>query len=134
MMKIMFINYGLIFLSALADSFAAYAIKSQFNKLGVIEMKTFGGVISYLFTMLKSPILVFAIIAYAAAPALWFFALNRIELTIAYPLVVAFHMFFIVIFGVYLLDEAFTWNKIVSVALVTAAVLVLYVDTNIFRS
>ncbi len=110
-MKYFFSTWGLIILSALLDSYAAYIVKTKFNQMGHIDFSSFSAFFNYMWTFIKSPILLSALVAFVSAPGLWFLALNRIDLSIGYPILVVFHLFFVLVFGVFLLDEGFTMNK-----------------------
>jgi multidrug transporter EmrE-like cation transporter len=103
----------LIIMSALLDSIAAFIVKNEFNKLGPMDHSSIGTMVSYLISFFKSPILILGIIAFVSAPGLWFLALNKIDLSIGYPVLVGFHLIFVFIFGTFLLNEGITFNKIV---------------------
>jgi len=45
-------------------------------------------------------------------------ALNRIDLSIGYPILVGFHLVFVLLFGVFALNEGMSWNKLIGVLLV----------------
>jgi hypothetical protein len=68
-MREFFLSWGLVFLSALFDSYAAFIVKSQFNKLGKIEFSNFSIVLDYLITFFKNPILLTAIATFVSSPA-----------------------------------------------------------------
>ena len=110
-MKYFFSTWGLIVLSALLDSYAAYIVKTKFNQMGHIDFSSVSAFLTYMWTFIKSPILLSALVAFVSAPGLWFLALNKIDLSIGYPILVVFHLFFVLVFGVFLLDEGFTTNK-----------------------
>jgi multidrug transporter EmrE-like cation transporter len=110
-MKLFLSTWGLIILSALLDSYAAYIVKTKFNQMGHIDFSSFASFFNYMWTFIKSPILLSALVAFVSAPGLWFLALNKIDLSVGYPILVVFHLVFVLIFGVFLLDEGFTLNK-----------------------
>ena len=117
-MKNLILNYGLIIVSALADSYAAFIVKMQFNKLGKMDFSSFGGFLNYLGNFFKSPLLITAVIAFVLAPGLWFIALNKIQLSIGYPMLVGFHLLFILVFGLFFLGEGMTINKAIGCILI----------------
>jgi multidrug transporter EmrE-like cation transporter len=125
-MKNFLFSWGLIFLSALFDSYAAFIVKTQFNKLGKISFDNIDSVTGYMTNFLKNPILLTAIITFFAAPALWFVALNRIDLSIGYPILVSFHLIFVLIFGILFLNEVMTINKIIGCLLVLSSLYFFY--------
>ncbi len=117
-MKTFLLSWGLIIISALFDTYAAFIVKMKFNQLGPIDFSSFQSVLKYLMTFLKSPILISAVITFALAPCLWFLALNRLDLSIGYPSLVGFHLVFILIFGIFFLGEPLTLGKVTGVVLV----------------
>lgn len=118
MLKHIFSSWGLIILSALLDSYAAFIVKTQFNKLGKLDYSSWQGIITYISSFVQSPLLITALIAFVSAPGLWFLALNRIDLSVGYPILVGFHLLFVLIFGVALLQENLDWNKITGTMLI----------------
>ena len=112
------IGWVLIFLSALLDSYAAFIVKTKFNELGKLDFSSFKAFFDYIFQFLQSPILLTAIIAFVSAPGLWFLALNRINLSTGYPMLVGFHLVFVLIFGVFFLAEDFDVYKGIGTVLV----------------
>ena len=117
-MKDFILTCGLFFLSALFDSYAAFIVKTKFNEMGEIDFSSFRGFFNYMWTFVKSPLLLSAIVAFVCAPGLWFMALNRIDLSIGYPILVGFHLVFVLLFGVFALNEGMSWNKLIGVLLV----------------
>lgn len=112
------VGWILIFMSALLDSYAAYIVKTKFNELGEFKMTSFSVVWNYIVQFFKDPILLTGIVAFACAPGLWFLALNRINLSIGYPIMVGFHLVFVLGFGVFLLNEEFDLYKGIGTGLV----------------
>ncbi|MCC6600736.1 MAG: EamA family transporter [Crocinitomicaceae bacterium] len=125
-MKVFFLTWGLIILSALFDSYAAFVVKTKFNELGHIDFSSFRSFWSYVVGFIRNPKLLLAVTAFVAAPGLWFLALNRIDLSIGYPILVGFHLLFVLVFGIFALDESFTWNKMIGVALVLSSLYFFY--------
>ena len=125
-MKDFIFSWGFVFLAALCDSYAAFIVKTQFNKVGKIDFSSFKSVLKYLYVFFQNPILFTALITFFAAPALWFIALNRIDLSVAYPVLVGFHLVFVLIFGIFLLGEGVTINKAIGCALVLLSLYFFY--------
>jgi multidrug transporter EmrE-like cation transporter len=126
MLKNIFSSWGLIVLSALLDSYAAFIVKTQFNRLGKLDYHSWKGIVQYMSNFMQSPLLITALIAFVSAPGLWFLALNRIELSVGYPILVGFHLLFVLIFGVALLHEGLDWNKITGTLLIFASLYFFY--------
>lgn len=116
-MKPFIFSWGLIFLAALFDTYAALIVKMRFKELGVINFGSLQSIISYILKMISSPLLFSAIFAYVLAPVLWFFALNRIDLSVGYPVLVIFHLVFITLFAFLFLKEGMTIYKIIGLVL-----------------
>lgn len=125
-MKNFFLSWGLIILSALFDSYAAFIVKLKFNELGPVDFSSVRNFVAYLFEFVKSPILITAVITFVVAPFLWFLALNRIDLTIGYPGLVGFHLVFIMVLGILFLGEPLTFRKLMGVVLVGLSFCFLY--------
>ena len=124
-MKQFILSWGLIFLSAFFDSYAAYVVKKEFNSVGEIDFSSFKAFFLYVFKFVQSPWLLSALVAFILAPALWFIALNKIDLTIGYPLLVGFHIVFILLFGFYLLGENMSIYKIIGCALLVVSLVLI---------
>jgi multidrug transporter EmrE-like cation transporter len=112
------ISWGLVVLSAVFDSYAAYVVKHKFNLQGEIDWSSIRSVIDYLWVFVKSPLLLTAVVTFVAAPALWFVALNRLDLSIAYPVLVSLHLLLVMFVGALLLGESFHPNKIIGTLLI----------------
>ena len=112
------LSWGMVFLSALFDSYAAYIVKTQFNKLGKMDFSSWKGFYDYMIVFFKNPIMLTALVTFVAAPAMWFVALNKLDLSVAYPVLVGFHLLFVLFFGVLFLDEGMTTNKAIGSLLV----------------
>ena len=117
-MSRVWISWILIIFSALLDSYAAFVVKMKFNELGPMDFSSFSGFLHYMGAFVRSPLLVTGVLAFATAPALWFLALNRLELSVGYPALVGCHLLFIMIFGLYFLGEPVTANKLIGASLV----------------
>lgn len=120
------IAYVLIIVSAFLDSLAAYIVKTQFNKLGPIDFSSIHHVLTYLYTFFKNPVLIIGVMAFVMAPGIWFLALNRLELSVGYPVLVGFHLLFVMILGLAFLGEQFTLNKMLATLLIGLSVWILY--------
>lgn len=125
-MREFFISWGLVFLSALFDSYAAFIVKTQFNKLGKINFSSINAIVDYMWVFIKNPILLTAIATFVAAPAMWFIALNRLDLSVAYPVLVGFHLIFVLFFGVFFIGEGMSINKLIGCLLVLLSLYFFY--------
>ena len=118
MTKVFLFGWAFIVLSALFDSYASFIVKMKFNDLGAIDLHSFRNTMRYLSAFFRSPLLLTAMMTFVLAPALWFLALNRVDLSAGYPTLVGFHLLFILIFGIFFLGEPLTLRKGVGVTLV----------------
>lgn len=125
-MKGFFLSWGLIIVSALCDSYAAFIVKMKFNELGPIDFSSLRNFMRYFWEFVKSPLLLTAAITFIVAPVLWFLALNRIDLSVGYPGLVGFHLVFILCFGLLFLGEPMTVRKWVGIVLVALSFWFLY--------
>jgi multidrug transporter EmrE-like cation transporter len=125
-MREFIVSWGLVFLSALFDSYAAFIVKTQFNKLGKMQLDSFSAFFEYIYVFFQNPILLTAIATFVAAPAMWFIALNRLDLSIAYPVLVGFHLIFVLFFGVAFLGEGMSLNKAIGCVLVLSSLYFFY--------
>ena len=125
-MKNFLLSWGLVFFSALFDSYAAFIVKRKFNQLGSIDFTSFHSFVKYISIFIKDPVLLTAVFTFVTAPALWFFALNRLHLSVAYPVLIALHLLFILFFGVFFLGELMTAKKMIGIALVVLSLFFFY--------
>ena len=108
----------LVFAAALCDSYAAFIVKLKFNELGKMDLSSWGSFFAYMLTFIKSPLLMTALTTFVAAPGLWFLALNRLELSSAYPVRVRLHLLFVLLFGVGLLGKQLSTTKMIGTGLI----------------
>ena len=125
-MKVFMLGWGLVALSALFDSYASFIVKAKFNELGRLDYSSWQSVGKYLVSFAKAPILLTAVMTFLLAPILWFVALNRLDLSRAYPVLVGLHLIFILIMGVAFLGEPMTTKKAIGTLMVLASLPLLY--------
>ena len=118
----------LIPLSALLDTYAAYVFKQMFKKNRSTENHLISGLLVFFITAIRKPFFLSGIIAYALAPTAWFFALNGIELSVGYPLLVAFHLVFVLLFAIIFLQEQLTRNKLIGCICIFLSVCFLFIN------
>ena len=127
-MKLSTLSWILVILSALFDSYASFIVKSQMNFVGKMEYNSLRSILSYLWNFFQSPLLFTALLTFLLAPVLWFFSLNHLNLSSAYPILISFHLLFVLIFGFAFLEEEFTINKIVGIFLLIMSIILLHND------
>jgi multidrug transporter EmrE-like cation transporter len=114
-------TWGLVILSAFLDSYAAFIIKGRFNQVGEIDFSSTKAFFKYMFEFIKNPWLFSALVTFVAAPAVWFVALNKLDITAAYPISIACHFFFIFFFGTFFLGEEINLMKIIGTVLIAVS-------------
>ncbi len=125
-MKNFILSWGFVFLSAFFDSYAAFVVKRRFNELGMIDFSSFDLFLRYVSVFIKSPLLLTAVFTFVAAPGLWFLALNRLDLSVGYPVLVGFHLLFVLFFGIFLLREALSASKVIGLIFLLASMYFLF--------
>lgn len=115
------LSWTLVVFAALFDSYAAFVVKLKFNELGKMDLSSVSSFLSYMTSFIKSPLLFTAILTFCLAPGLWFLALNRLELSSAYPVLVGLHLLCVLVFGVGVLGEELTVSKAIGTLLVFIA-------------
>ena len=118
----------LIIVSALLDTYAAYVFKKMLKKNRSSEHHSINNILDFFVTTIRNPFLLSGLIAYALAPTAWFFALNGIELSVGYPLLVAFHLVFVLLFAIILLNEKLNRNRLIGCACIFLSVCFLFID------
>lgn len=123
-------SWGLVILSAVCDSYAAYVVKHKFNMQGQMDWSSFAAIKAYLWEFIQSPLLLTAIVTFIAAPALWFFALNRLDLSVAYPVLVALHLVLVMLTGALLLGEDVNGFKVAGTVLLMASLVLFGIGSS----
>ena len=119
-------SYGLIILSAFLDSFAAYMVKARFGQVDRIDFSSIKAFLKWLLIFLESPMMILALVGFVIAPGLWFLALNKIQLSVGYLFLVAFHVVFIMILSVGYLGEPLTVRKTFAGLLLLISIFLIY--------
>ena len=114
-MKEFMLSWGFIVISSVMDAYAATVVKMRFNELGKMDLSSPKVFINYILNFLNSPLVIIAVIAFLVAPFLWFIALNRVQLSIGYPVIQALHLLFVLIFSIWFVHEEINTNKIIGV-------------------
>ena len=96
------------------DTFAVTIIKIRLMETGMLDHFAIHEILEFGLIFLSSPLTVIAIIAFFLGPFCWFLALNRIHLSIGYPLLVIMHFLFIIIFSTIFLDEKIDQKKFIA--------------------
>jgi multidrug transporter EmrE-like cation transporter len=84
-----------------------------------------GGPLRFMGELIQNPIFVTGCIVYALSTFAWVAILTRLQLSYAYPLVIAFSILLTSLLGIFLFKEQMTFHKVVGIAMVTAGVVFL---------
>ena len=125
-MKDFFLSWGLIIVAAFFNSYASFVVKLRFNQLGKIEISSLGKTVRYLFTFLKSPIVLSAVVTFILSPLFWFAALNKIDLSVAIPVQFSLHLLLALTFSSFFLKENVDIKKIAGVICLAVSLFFLY--------
>lgn len=120
------LSYGLIILSAFLDSFAAYMVKARFGQIESINFSSSKLFLKWLLNFIDSPMMILALVGFIIAPGLWFLALNRIQLSVGYLFLVAFHVVFVLILSIGYLGEPLTIRKVGAAILLLGSIVLIY--------
>jgi len=110
-----FLSWGMLIVSVFCNAFGIFAIKLKLNELGEIELISFKAVWIYLIMLLRSKLVVGGVILFMIAPFLFAVALSRMEITVAYPVLVVLNFVLLFLLAVFFLGESVTLNKTVAV-------------------
>jgi len=116
-MKLFLFSWGLVILSAVCDSYAAFIVKLKLNEFSLGNLGLLDLVTSFLGKVAGSPLLISAGVAFVLAPFLWFLGLSRLELSAAYPANVIMHLLLIFLFSTLFLGEMVTAKKLAGACL-----------------
>jgi multidrug transporter EmrE-like cation transporter len=119
-------TWGLIIIAAIVDVFSILIIKNRLNLLGPVKYSSLVEVISYCINVIKTPQTFFASVLLVLSPIFYGLALSKINLTLAYPLIVAFSAILLVITSYFYLGENITFKQIIGTIFIIAGVFIIY--------
>jgi len=97
--------------AAFLSTLSAAVIKLRLETVGDINTGSTQAMMDYAILFLQSHASVLAVIVFNVSPLLSFIALNRAQLSLAYPVLVALQFIFIALFSSMILGELFTMQK-----------------------
>ena len=121
-MKNMFLSWGMLVLSVVFNVFGVFVVKQRLNELGAIKMDSLRTVLQYFLLMMTSPLVIFGIVFFFAAPFLFTIALSRMEISVAYPAQLGLNFLILILLGLIFLGESLTIYKVVGMAMVLAGI------------
>ena len=119
-------TWGLIIIAAIVDVFSILIIKNRLNLLGPVKYSSLVEVISYCINVIKTPQTFFASVLLVLSPIFYGLALSKINLTLAYPLIVAFSAILLVITSYVYVGEKITFKQILGTIFIIAGVFIIY--------
>jgi multidrug transporter EmrE-like cation transporter len=109
----------------LLNSFGALAIKSRLIRLGPVRLNSVSSIFIYFKELLKMPLSVIGVLAIIFSAFIWMTALSRIEISIAYPTATALNFLVVLIIGISLFGEKFSFYKLFGILLIIISLIFL---------
>ncbi|WP_282942075.1 EamA family transporter [Paenibacillus sp. RC67] len=110
----------LILISVVLGALGQVILKLGSNKLGAVSL-SLPTLATSIIRLLKTPEIVIGLILFGTSFLLWIKVLSRSELSYAYPMV-SIGYILVVILSYFLLDESFSWNKLMGIVIIVAGV------------
>ena len=125
-MREFLLSWGLIIFAAFIDVLAVLIIKIRLNVLGAIQFDGFLNVLKYCVKVINTPVTFFATLFLFLSPVVYAFALSRINLSIAYPIIIAFSSIFLLAFSTIILNETLTTKHLIGVLFILVGIFIIY--------
>ena len=122
-----FLTWGLVILAAFMDVAGILVIKLRLNFLGPIRFESFYSTFVYCLKIISTPLTFLAALVIILSPVIYAFALSRMNLSIAYPLIIGFSAIFLLILSYIILNETITFNNILGILLILAGIFFIYI-------
>ena len=125
-MNIFLLTWGLIIVAATIDVVAVVIIKNRLNFLGAVKYTGTLDVLSYCFNVIRTPHTFIASLLLVLSPIFYGLALSKIDLSLAYPLIIAVSSIFLISVSYFYLGENLTTKQIIGTLLIVSGVIVIY--------
>ena len=122
-----FLTWGLVIIAALMDVAGILVIKLRLNALGPIKFESIYHTLVYCLKIISTPLTFLAAIVIVLSPVIYAFALSRMHLSIAYPLIIGFSAIFLLILSYVILNETITFNNILGMLLILSGIFLIYI-------
>ena len=119
-------TWGLIIFAAIVDVISILIIKNRLNFLGPVKYTGFLEVVYYCISVIKTPQTFIASILLVLSPIFYGLALSKINLSLAYPLIIGFSAIFLVSMSYFYLGENLTVKQILGITLIIVGVIIIY--------
>ena len=113
-------------IAAVVDIISIIVIKSRLNLLGPVKYTGIVEVAVYCINVIKTPQTFFASVLLVLSPIFYGLALSKINLSMAYPLIVAFSAILLVTTSYFYLGENITFKQILGTILIILGVFIIY--------
>lgn len=115
----------LILFSAFFNAGSVFIFKYRLNQ-SRLSFESLGSFLSSAISFIKSPVVLIAIIMFTVAPLIFLMALNKTNVTIAYPILVALNFLIIIILSLIFLNETLSTIKLISIFLIILSLYLFY--------
>lgn len=123
--KEMLLGWGMLLLSVLFNASSVFVIKMRLDELGPVRVDSPGAFFGYFLLLVKSWLIVGAMVLFFLAPFLFAVALSRMEISVAYPVQVVLNLVLLVFLAVVFLGEHITSSKIIAMVLAIVCIYLL---------
>ena len=121
-------TWGFIIASAVIDVVAIIIIKARLNELGPVNLLSFKDTIAYCVNVVSTLQSFIATIFLLLTPVLYGFALSRVNLSTAYPLIIGFSAISLVLCSYLFLEESITLMKRIGVSTIVVGITLIYFE------
>jgi len=125
-MKELFLSWGMLILSVIFNVVGVFVVKIKLNELGPVKFDSVKTVVSYFLLLLRSELVIAGVFLFFVAPFLFAVALSRMEISVAYPVQVAFNFLLLVLLAVIFLGESLTLTKTMAIVFALMSMFLLY--------
>jgi len=123
--KAIMIAWSMVFLFAVLNVYGAFILKSQVQKMGVINIYSLSTCIDFFMRLMFSWQTILGMGLLFMAACAWMIALGNLELSRAYPVALCLNLLFTFFLAIFLYHEPISHLKIVGMILIVAGIIAL---------
>jgi len=120
------LTWGFIMAAAVFDVVAVIVIKLRLNVLGPVKFSSFMEVMTYCISVISTVQTFIATLVILLSPVLYGFALSRINLSTAYPLIIGFSAISLVLCSIFILNEPVSTHKLIGIITIVFGISLIY--------
>lgn len=105
----------MLVLSVIFNTIGVFVIKLRLNELGMMRADSLRAVMDYFFLMLKSPLVISAVVLFFIAPVFFAVALSRMDIIVAYPVQIGLNFLCVVLLALIFLGEQMTMARFIGI-------------------